>query len=394
MQEKTLTGGRSYYLDIARTVAIISISLNHAVNRTYDNYSGQMEEFLESSYLSSLLKSVATVFSHLGVPLFLMISGALLLHKRMETADDVKRFYRHNLLELFITAEIWYFIMYWFVFFEDISTGYWEEGLAGTLLGCVKTMLFLDQITMGSMWYMPMILCLYATIPFAAVLVKKFSLKILSLPLILVFLRMFVLPLVNSLLAELNLDTMYSATVREANICSMYYVYVFAGYAVSEGKLSGLHTRTVAALTALVFAVCCGYQLWLYAGPADLMVDYEHPGILLCAMGLLELLRRGAEHLRGLRPVVTYLAKISFGIYFVHILIMSLLYWHMDFSEWSHPWTLLFLEGVSVGGSILLIALFSGIPFCRRQRAAMVYSACSPAMVLDWSGRAVGFSGS
>lgn len=364
MQEKTLTGGRSYYLDIARAIAIISISLNHAVNRTYDNYSGQMEEFLESSYLSSLLKSVATVFSHLGVPLFLMISGALLLHKRMETADDVKRFYRHNLLELFITAEIWYFIMYWFVFFEDISTGYWEEGLAGTLLGCVKTMLFLDQITMGSMWYMPMILCLYATIPFAAVLVKKFSLKILSLPLILVFLRMFVLPLVNSLLAELNLDTMYSATVREANICSMYYVYVFAGYAVSEGKLSGLHTRTVAVLTALVFAVCCGYQLWLYAGPADLMVDYEHPGILLCAMGLLELLRRGAEHLRGLRPVVTYLAKISFGIYFVHILIMSLLYWHMDFSEWSHPWTLLFLEGVSVGGSILLIALFSGIPFC------------------------------
>ena len=44
MQEKTLTGGRSYYLDIARTIAIISISLNHAVNRTYDNYFGQMEE--------------------------------------------------------------------------------------------------------------------------------------------------------------------------------------------------------------------------------------------------------------------------------------------------------------------------------------------------------------
>ena len=48
MQEKTLTGGRSYYLDIARAIAIISISLNHAVNRTYDNYAGQMEEFLLS----------------------------------------------------------------------------------------------------------------------------------------------------------------------------------------------------------------------------------------------------------------------------------------------------------------------------------------------------------
>ena len=79
MQEKTLTGGRSYYLDIARAIAIISISLNHAVNRTYDNYAGQMEEFLELSWALSLLKAVTTMFGHLGVPLFLMISGALLL---------------------------------------------------------------------------------------------------------------------------------------------------------------------------------------------------------------------------------------------------------------------------------------------------------------------------
>lgn len=97
------------------------------------------------------------------------------------------------------------------------------------------------------------------------------------------------------------------------------------------------------------------------------MVDYEHPGILLCAMGLLELLRRGAEHLRGLRPVVTYLAKISFGVYFIHILIMLLLVWNMNFGGWARSLKLLFLEGVSVGGSILLIALFSGIPFCRRR---------------------------
>ena len=38
MQEKTLTGGRSYYLDIARAIAIISISLNHAV-RAWQRYS-------------------------------------------------------------------------------------------------------------------------------------------------------------------------------------------------------------------------------------------------------------------------------------------------------------------------------------------------------------------
>ena len=107
--------GRVYWLDVARVVAILSITLNHAVNRTYHNYSGQMEEYLNSSLTSSLLKTVTTVFSHLGVPLFLMISGALLLGKRMETEGDFRRFYRHNLLGLLVTSEIWYAVMYWFL---------------------------------------------------------------------------------------------------------------------------------------------------------------------------------------------------------------------------------------------------------------------------------------
>jgi hypothetical protein len=34
--------GRIFYLDIARALAIISITLNHAVNRSYRNYHGQM----------------------------------------------------------------------------------------------------------------------------------------------------------------------------------------------------------------------------------------------------------------------------------------------------------------------------------------------------------------
>lgn len=55
------------------------------------------------------------------------------------------------------------------------------------------------------------------------------------------------------------------------------------------------------------------------------------------------------------------------GVYFIHILIMLLLVWNMNFDGWARSLKLLFLEGVSVGGSILLIALFSGIPFCRRR---------------------------
>ena len=55
------------------------------------------------------------------------------------------------------------------------------------------------------------------------------------------------------------------------------------------------------------------------------------------------------------------------GVYFIHILIMSLLEWNMNFDGWARSLKLLFLEGVSVGGSVLLIAPLSRIPFCRRR---------------------------
>ena len=82
------SGGRQFYLDVARVLAILSISLNHAVNRSYDNFTNQMQEFLEISLASTILKTVVTVFSRVGVPLFLMISGALLLNKRIENGQE------------------------------------------------------------------------------------------------------------------------------------------------------------------------------------------------------------------------------------------------------------------------------------------------------------------
>ena len=82
---------RLFWLDISRFIAIISITMNHAINRSYQNYSDQICDFLTLPLWENIFKATITVFSHLGVPLFLMISGALLLHKKME--DEKKLMY-------------------------------------------------------------------------------------------------------------------------------------------------------------------------------------------------------------------------------------------------------------------------------------------------------------
>lgn len=63
---------------------------------------------------------------------------------------------------------------------------------------------------------------------------------------------------------------------------------------------------------------------------------------------------------------MTYLAEISFGVYFVHILVMELLHQRADLSGLCRPAQLLVLEGVSLCGSVALIAVGCHVPFLRK----------------------------
>ncbi|MCR5173087.1 MAG: acyltransferase [Oscillospiraceae bacterium] len=363
--QETNPAGRIYWLDVARTVAIVSITLNHAVNRTFNNYSNQMEEFYTSSLTSSLLKVVTTVFSHLGVPLFLMISGALLLSKRIESARDIRQFYRHNLLGLLITSEIWYAVMYWFIVLCTPGQELLRQSTVPQLIwGMVKTMLFIDQLTLGSMWYIPVILCLYTVIPFFSLVLRKIPLRSLTLPALVILATMLVHD-ANGILIMRGAETEISLALRASNVFSLYMLYVLAGYWVKQGGLGRIPTAGVAAAAVLSFAGICALQLDMYRQPADYLLDYDFTGYIVCAALTFELIRRGAHLIKAWEKPVCYLARISFAIYFIHIIIMTCLIWYTPASdrEWLQ---MLYLETVSVGGSIVVIALFSRVPVLRR----------------------------
>lgn len=362
------TKKRSIYLDVARVVAIISISLNHAVNRTYANYSGQQAEFLTIPLISTVIKVVLTIFSKLGVPLFLMISGVLLMKKRMENAADIKKFYKHNLLSLFITVEIWYFLMYWYqVIFGIESAPLSEIGIKEALSGMVKTMLFLDQTTFGSMWYMPMILCLYTTLPYLVVVKDKLgpACRLCVLPAAIVFLYFMVLPAVNSF-RWLHDSAAFSTRIREANLLSIYYLYLLAGCCIGNGILSKLKDRTVILSTLLFFCLTCAYQFYAYTCPKNYLIDYDFPLLLICGCFLFEWIRRRGHRAERFQGIITYISKISLAIYFLHIIVMYVLTWSLGDSGMTHLWRVLVLEIGSVGLSIMIIIPLSKIPLLRK----------------------------
>lgn len=358
---------RIYWLDVARVIAIISISCNHAVNRTYAIYSGQLDEFLSIPTASTVFKTAAYIFSRIGVPLFLMISGSLLLKKDVKDSDGIRKFYKHNLLGLLITCEIWYVI------------GFFSKNIVNLINGGIPVwkffyrlfavMLFTNHAvdtTVASFWYLPMILCIYLLIPFFCILRDKVDKKTVFIPLAVLFFLGFVLPTGDALIHSVSTSRLEAS--KDAVLLPVYVIYIVAGYMISRGHLSKIKSSYVAAGFILSFLATCGCQFFIFSRKTDCHFAYDNIGILVSAVLLFELLRRGSHRLIAFRRPVEYVSRIAFGIYFVHIFIMEALVKYLPSfkSAFPRPAYFFFLEIISVAGSIIIIAITSRIPIVKK----------------------------
>lgn len=359
---------RIHWLDVARVFAIISISLNHALNRSYPILHDQYDGFLNIGNAAAFFAAIIQIISRLGVPVFLMISGALLLKKDFNNTEDVKRFYKVNLLPLFITTEIWLFIMFWYLNISKVLAVSGIGDVIKLLCKMVMTMCFTNQITMGSMWYMPMILCIYLIIPIMALAVKKFSAKAFVIPCAVVCLSSFLVPNINAFLYQLGIRYQFNFVLESANIFSMYLVYVLAGYYIGKGLLRDIANGTLFGVMIFGFAGSCVFQLFSFKMPYGYVVYYDSIGILATSICLFEFFRRFCYKEFKFSKITKYISTIAFGIYFVHICIMEGLKYVIDSLQIAMPLPvrLSVLEIVSVGVSILIIAVLSKINFFKK----------------------------
>jgi surface polysaccharide O-acyltransferase-like enzyme len=360
------TGRRIPYLDFLRSIAIVSITFNHAVNRSFAVNSGQFAEFQSIPFGLSVIKAVLCAFSRIGVPLFVMITGALLLPREYTGGireGSVSRFLKHNWLRLFITTEIWLAIMFWYMQLSPDSALF-SRGVLYTFARFVLTLLFLNPITMASMWYMEMILCVYLVIPIIAIAVKHLDSKYFLIPAAIVVFCSYILRDVNGVVKALGYRFAFSTKLDSANIFSMYVVYLLLGYYVSRGALQKLRTRVLWLVMTGAFVCFCIFQTWFFSVEYDFVVAKGYRSIfpMLVALPLFELMRRYKSGSRKqLEKLAEKLSLMSFGIYFVHICIMQGLVAGMDHFHLEPSLLLRFilLESVSFFGSILIIMIVS-----------------------------------
>lgn len=362
---------RIFHIDLARTVAIMSITCNHAIEYSFNIRKDTLKEFLSIPFLFSIIKSVIFVFSRVGVPLFLMISGALLLKRDYSDIKELRKFVFHNYLQLFITVEIWLTIHFWYMWLLPGSSHLYESDLLIALGYWITTCLFINQVTFSSMWYMKMILCVYLLIPIISIALKFIPHKYFAIPISIIVISSMLFPDINRLLIGLGYKKHFVFGLNSHHVFSMFLVYVILGYFINNGLLAKFSSGLISVLFGFVFIVGSGFQFWLYTTKSDGYIAYSSFILLLISVLAFEIIRRSAFSVKTINEkfnvVIKTLADYAFGIYFVHICIMhGLVQINCLGRKLFYLKKFAFIEITSLIGSIIIIYLFSKINFCKK----------------------------
>ncbi len=330
------------WLDAARLLAITFVVFNHALNTIYTSYipqGGTAAECMTAA--ETVFRALAYTLSRYGVPLFLMITGALLLPRDYETPGVTRRLYRHNILRLLVATELWLAIY----FIGILVTGQGQRALLlgtdpasaraaapGVILHALLNQLFIDPVTLGNMWYMQMIIPVYMLLPAIATAVKRLPGKCLAIPAIAVYAYFCVLPTLQVILAACGSGFRLTPALHASYLFTYYVIFIVLGYLTARGALARFSTRTLLTALALLTAASAAYLVWLYHTPVDYQFSYEFPLLYPAAPCVFELIRRHADRSRR---IITLGAATAFAVYMIHRPLLLLLQRALRF----HPGT-------------------------------------------------------
>ena len=352
-----LEKNRIIYLDIARTFAIIFVVLCHSVELIYKM---NLQGWISISLNARIFKTIVFTLGRIGVPLFLFLTGYLLLNRKYDNDADIKKFYKKNLLPLIVTTEVW--ILIYNIFLSLYNNKPFDT------YSLIKEMLFLQKVPLMNMWYMPMIIGIYIAIPYVSKVVHTFSIKTLKIPIILVFVCIFIMPTLNLILKTFKLDQ-YNCILDMNFLGGCYGLYIVGGYLIREKIIKKIKTKLLVFTSILFFIISCCIQIFEFEHKIEYNIWCNSPFIFICTFSLFELFTRiNTDNFnKWIVKIFTYISKISLSIFFMHIIVEMIFSKYIKMIKISNPAKVLILFIVSLCISIIVTWLLSKIRLMRKR---------------------------
>lgn len=304
MEEK-----RRYHIDILRLLACFAVIINH-FDPGFLAFNTQPEGSL--SYWCLLFLSV---FCKFAVPLFFMISGALLLRKTESIKQIITKRTSKVLLSLITTSVFYYFFEKYVIARDDyaVSIVYTNEAEY-------------------HLWYLYAYIAFLCSLPFLRSIAKEINSEKIFFLAVIYFLLRYSVPLFELLLFnnQYHLNTHLSG----AFICTDLFFLPILGFyienkmnmeRVSLGKLSFLWISNVLLLllaayaTSLVNANGANIVKQTYIGCFSSITAF------VLYITIKKLLRIKPCKSKHTKKILLSLSSCTFGIYLIHLLPMRLL---------------------------------------------------------------------
>ena len=304
--------GRIIWADYARSFAIFLVVLNHSVEAAVPL---SLESFTSVSVVDGIVAIVLFSIGRVGVPVFLFLTGYLLLD-RAWNSESIVSFWKRKWIYLFIVTEGWIIIYnLYFIFGEHrrIPFSTW-----------IKDLLFLKASDLPHIYYMPMILGMYLLLPLIGIALQKIDYKILAFPLGIYVVLQFIVPVV-SLVTSAKEQALYP-TMKYGFSGDVFGMYILLGYIIKKVASKKIPALINIPLMYGSFIGAVAIQMWCYTEKISYYLWYNNIFLLIYSFLIAFNFTKFRKLPAILHTIMEDIARKSFGIYLTHVLVIRMMY--------------------------------------------------------------------
>ena len=293
-----MTKTRIEWIDLVRAVAILTVLYIHATDGIYIISSDAIVNY---TIYSRIFEFASMFIGRIGVPFFLMISGYLLLD-RVYDDERVHKFWKKNCKSLIVVTVIWsiiYVISLHIITIKSSAVNYVES----------------SALFFSHMWYMPMIIGMYLSIPFVTAALKPFNRDTIFKASVIFSLLAFVLPFIT-VVCEMHGINGVALQYCLGFSGGVYGIYMILGYLVKKGQFKNISSSKLWIMAIISFLICVIFQYYALTINYNFRLWYEFPFVMLGSFALFELCSR-VDKVPGY-SVITFLSKYSFAVFLIH----------------------------------------------------------------------------
>ncbi|MCI0920359.1 acyltransferase [Sphingobacterium rhinopitheci] len=304
---------KNIYISYLRVIATIFVVLIHASTGFLNHFDSYSFNWNYANWINAATRC--------AVPLFVALSGALLLSKEENTLI----FYKKRFPKILYPFAFWtlIYLIYYFYRYTNFTALPISQ-----VLNIAR-----DKVLHGAnahLWYVYMIVGLYFTIPFLKKIILLASMREIEIFLVLWFLSMFV-----------NYKIFYDYVPKiDLTFFSGYVGYLVLGYYLSKKTIS--LPRSIPYIAYFLVILFTGYITWYLSAKIHkldpIYYNYNFFNTALATAFLFLALKITCADKHTMPKWVTLIDQYSFSIYLIHILPLN----------YIHPWISKYMDTVYV----------------------------------------------